>query len=158
MVCAMITQAVGDAIFLRRVGSLDDNLKPTGKLPKIQRASQWPIDIRDIQEVAAFFEDGRLRILLDMVGFEMPVSAFKKAAMTLPVDHSMRAELRPIERKVKESKKEKLLSQKQQKSIQPKNTWKFNYKPKNESTKTSTINTQDPSSSGNTPSSPVQHD
>ena len=100
LVCACLAQAVGDALFLRRVGSLDDNLQVTGKLPKIYRASQWPVDLRDVEEVATFFTDRRLQALINLVGLDYSPYAFKKAAMTLPVDHPIRNDWRSEAKRV----------------------------------------------------------
>lgn len=100
LVCACLAQAVGDALFLRRVGSLDDNLQVTGKLPIVYRASQWPVDLRDVEEVARFFNDGRLQALINLVGLDYSPYAFKKAAMTLPVDHPIRNDWRSETKRV----------------------------------------------------------
>ena len=141
LVCAMLAQAVGDAIFLRRVGCLDDNLQVTGTLPKIWRASQWPVDLRDVDEVARFFDDGRLKTLIALAGLDYSPYAFKKAAMTLPVDHQLRNDWRSESKRV--IKKTPLLTEEERKKIQPKDqlkagTWnRSNYKKtSHESTKT----------------------
>lgn len=141
LVCAMLAQAVGDALFLRRVGSLDDRLQVTGNLPTVWRASQWPNDIRDVEEVARFFDDGRLKSLIALAGLEYSPYAFKKAAMTLPVDHQLRNDWRSESKRV--IKKTPLLTEEERKKIQPKDqfkagTWNRSHykKTSHESTKT----------------------
>lgn len=165
LVCAVLAQAVGDALFLRRVGSLDDKLKVTGHLPVTYRASQWPNDLMDVDEVARFFEDGRLKALINLVGLDYSPYAFKKAAMTLPVDHQIRNDWRSENKRV--IKKTPLLTEAEKKKIQPKNQYKSgswnrnNYKSSRksyESTKASHSSTEDPRPSGDTPSSPLLDD
>jgi len=91
--CALISQAIEDALFLRRVGSLDDKLQVTGKLPNIYRHSQWPKDQFDVWELAEFFKDGRLNRLLAMSGIKIPARRFVEAACSLPVDTQLRQRL-----------------------------------------------------------------
>lgn len=93
LICALLTQAIEDALFLRRVGSIDDNLEVTGKLPIIYRHSQWPKDRHDVSELADFFTDGRLERLLSLASIDVDADKFRTAAASLPVDTQLRQRL-----------------------------------------------------------------
>lgn len=119
----MIAQAIGDALFLRKVGSLDDNLKTTGKLPTVYRASQWPCRLDDVEEVERFFTDGRLPILISLAGLECSAYSFIRAAKTLPPDHHIRND--PGSVKERTLKQEKLITEEEKRKL-PKATNRFN--------------------------------
>lgn len=158
LVCAVLAQAVADALFLRRVGSLDDSLQVTGKLPTIFRASQWPVDLRDVEEVATFFTDKRLQALINLVGLDYSPYAFRKAAMTLPVNHQIRNDWRSETKRVVRQKSD-LPTMKEKQHLKVKDQWNAGNWNRYESTKKHhKQRTEDTRPSGDTPSSAVQHD